>query len=166
MEEGRWGGTKLWHKISASICLSIFVMRQTTVPKWPFKKKKKNHPHAMTRWTHRAWSSAASSSFFLLFVPLDDHTEWWSGKRPCLPCALTWSLPNSLTLWVVSPFHVGSWISHRKDSPPALLGGCSPEYPVLKISVQRYFFPHPLSVYPTQVDRMSRKNPCLDKIDK
>lgn len=41
MEEGRWGGTKLWHKISASICLSIFVMRQTTVPKWPFKKKKK-----------------------------------------------------------------------------------------------------------------------------
>lgn len=35
-----------------------------------------------------------------------------------------------------------------------------------KFQCKGSFFPHPLSIYPTQVDRMSRKNPCLDKIDK
>lgn len=73
---------------------------------------------------------------------------------------------TSFALLMVSPLCVGKECSRMGDSPPALPRICSPEYPVLKISAQRYFFPHPLSIYPTQVDRMSRKNPCLDKIDK
>lgn len=73
---------------------------------------------------------------------------------------------TSSVLLIVSPFCVGRECSCMGDSPPALARISSPEYPVLKISAQKYFFPHPLSVYPTQVDRMSGKNPCLDKIDK
>lgn len=65
MEEGRWGGTKLWHKISASICLSIFVMRQTTVPKWPFKKKKKKSPSCHDSLNPQG----LILSCFLLFFP-------------------------------------------------------------------------------------------------
>lgn len=89
---------------------------------------------------------------------------WRGGQASICPGMIPPCI--SFELLIVSPLCLSRQRSCMGDSPPALSHICSPEYAVLKISVWRYFFPHPLFIYPTQVDRMRRKNPCLDKIDK